>query len=84
MSFIFHKKNLATGLPVTKDLIKYNSNSLEENNEVEKEPIDIELTEQNAGPKIMKMLLTLDDQLHKKKMRKILLWITSLKITIAS
>ena len=36
---------MATGLAVAKTLIKYNSN-LEENNEEEKEPINIEFSEQ--------------------------------------
>ena len=38
---------MATGLPVAKILIKYNSNNLEENDEEEKEPINIELIEKN-------------------------------------
>ena len=54
---------MATGRPVSKTLIKYSSNSLEENDEEEKEPIDIEFTEQNADPEMMKMLLTLYDQM---------------------
>ena len=41
---------MATGRPVAKTLIKYNSNSLEENDEEEKELIDIELTEQKTDP----------------------------------
>ena len=41
---------LATGLPVAKALIEYNSNSLEENNEEEKELIDIEFIEQKKYP----------------------------------
>ena len=45
ISRIFHK-NLATGRPVAKALIKYNSNNLEENDGEEKELINIELTEQ--------------------------------------
>ena len=45
MSRIFHKI-LAAGFPVTKPLIEYNSINLEENDEEEKEPINIELTEQ--------------------------------------
>ena len=61
MSHIFHKI-LATGSPVAKTLIKYNSNNLEEN-EDENELINIELTEQKASPEIVKMLLTLDDQM---------------------
>ena len=46
---IFHKI-LVTSLPVAKTLIKYKSNNLEENDEEEKEPIDIELTEQKINP----------------------------------
>ena len=42
MSHIFHKI-LATGRPVAKTLIKYNSNSLEKNDEEEKEPIILSL-----------------------------------------
>ena len=41
---------MATGLSVAKTLIEYNSNSSEENNEVEKKPINIEFTEQNTDP----------------------------------
>ena len=41
---------MATRRLVVKILIKYNSNNLEENDEEEKEPIDIEFTEQKAGP----------------------------------
>ena len=41
---------MATGWPVAKILIKYNSNNLEENNKEEKEPINIELTDQKADP----------------------------------
>ena len=58
---------------VAKTLIKYNNNSLEENEE-EKEPIHTELTEQKAVPEMMKILLTLNDQVYKKT-KKILLWI---------
>ena len=45
---IYFIKNLAIRRPVTKTLIKYNKN-LEENEE-EKEPINIELTEQKKDP----------------------------------
>ena len=38
----------ATGRPVAEILIKYNSNNLEENDEEEKEPINIELTDQKT------------------------------------
>ena len=48
MSYIFHKKISATGWPVAEILIKYNNNNLEENDEEEKEPINIELTEQKT------------------------------------
>ena len=41
---------MATRRPVVITLIKYKSNSLEENNEEEKEPIDVDFTEQKAGP----------------------------------
>ena len=64
MSCIFHLKKLATGFPISKTLIKYNSNSLDENNEIEKEPIDIELTEQIADPEMMKILSNLDDRMY--------------------
>ena len=40
---------LATRRPVAKTLIKYNNN-LEENDEEEKEPINIEFTEQKTDP----------------------------------
>ena len=42
--------NLAAGLLVAKTLIKYNNNYLEENDEEEKEPINIEFTEQKTDP----------------------------------
>ena len=42
MSRIFHKI-LATGRPVAKTLLKYNSYRLEENDEEENESINIEL-----------------------------------------
>ena len=54
---------MATGSPVAKTLIEYNSNNLEENDEEEKKPINIELTEQKQNLIIMKMLLTLNDQI---------------------
>ena len=41
---------MVASLPVAKTLIKYNSNSSEENDEEEKEPIDIEFTEQKTDP----------------------------------
>ena len=39
---------MATGIPVAKIFIKYNCNSLEENGEEEKEPINIEITQQKT------------------------------------
>ena len=63
-------KFLAAGRPVAKTLIKYNSNRSDENIEEEKEPIDIELTEKKKKQILlmMKMLLTLDDRIYKKKL----------------
>ena len=52
---------MTTGRPVAKTLIEYN-NSLEENDEEEKKPVNIELTDQNQTLIMMKMLFTLDDQ----------------------
>ena len=65
ISHIFHKT-----------LIKYNCNRLEENDEEEKESIDIELIDKKIIIIMMKMLLTLNDLIYKKKMRKKLLWLT--------
>ena len=42
MSRIFHK-SLATGHPVAKTLLKYNSSCSEKNDEEEKEAIDLSL-----------------------------------------
>ena len=67
------------GKQAVKTSIEYNSNNPEENNDEEKEPINIEFSEQNADPEMIKMLLTLNDQMLKKKKRKILLWLTSLR-----
>ena len=39
---------MATGILVAEILIKYNNNNLEENDEEEKEPINIELTDQKT------------------------------------
>ena len=65
---------MATGTPVAKILIKYKSNNLEKNNEEEEEPINIDFTKQKSGSEMMKMLLTLDNQVYKKKKtRKILI-----------
>ena len=41
---------MATSLPVVKTLIKHNNNSLEENDGKEKEPIELEFTEQKTDP----------------------------------
>ena len=48
--------------------------------EEEKKPINIELTEQITDPKMIKMLLILNDQMYKKMRRRILLLLSSLKI----
>ena len=59
-------KILATGRPVAEILIKYNNNNLEENDEEEKEPINIEFTEQKQILIMMKILLILNDQMKKE------------------
>ena len=41
---------MATERPVAENLIKYNSNRLEENDEEENEPINIELTGHKTDP----------------------------------
>ena len=41
---------MATERPVAENLIKYNSNRLEENDEEENEPINIELTDKTRDP----------------------------------
>ena len=67
---------MTTGrLVEAKELIKYNNKGFEENDEEEKKPIHIELTEQKAGL-MMKMQLTLDDQMYKEKMKKSLIRLT--------
>ena len=53
---------MATGHSAAQNLIEYNSN-LDENDEEEKELIDIEFTEENQVLIMMKMLSTLDDQM---------------------
>ena len=52
---------------VSKTLIKYNLNDLEEKDEVEKKLIDIEFNEQIANAKMMKMLLALNGRIYKEK-----------------
>ena len=54
---------MATGRSVAKKLIKYNSSCSKKNDEKEKEPIDIEFTDQNADHEMMEMLSTLEDQM---------------------
>ena len=49
ISHIIHLNKLATGLPVAKILIKYNINNSEDNQE-EKNPIDIEFSDQKSDP----------------------------------
>ena len=62
MSRIFYK-NFGNWKASCKILIKYNSNNLDENNEEEKESINIEFTEENQILLMMKMLSTLNDQM---------------------
>ena len=50
MFCIFHKKFWQLEDQLSKLLTKYNSNNLEENDEEEKEPINIELTDQKSDP----------------------------------
>ena len=58
---------MATDLPVARTLIKYNKN-LEKNDEEEKEPINIQLTEQKTDPyNDEKNILTLNDQMEKEE-----------------
>ena len=51
---------------------------------MKKEPIDIEFAEQKADPYNDENVFDLNNQKYKKKTRKILFWLTSLKITKAS
>ena len=62
-------------------LIEYKQ-QLEENDR--EKTIDIKFTEQKFDPEMMKMQLTLYDQMYKEKSRKTLLWLTSLTITKAN
>ena len=77
MYHIFHKK-YGNWTSSCQNFNKILQQCSEETDEEEKEPIDIEFTEQKADPEMMKMLLTLDDQVHKKNTRKIKIWLTSL------
>ena len=52
---------MATGWPVAEFIIKYNSNNLQENDEEEKEPINIEFSDQKKILIMMKILLALND-----------------------
>ena len=72
-------KNFANWNTCWQNFIKYINNILEKNNEEEKEPVDIDFTEKKTGSEMMKKLLTLDNRVYKKKTRKILLWLTSLR-----
>ena len=60
MSYILYK-NLATSLPVAITLIKYNSNSSEENEKKRGNQFLLSLLSKKAYPKMIKMLLTLDN-----------------------
>ena len=77
-------KILDTGFLVETKIKRINSRNLEEKEDEEKEPIDIVFTEQKQILIMIKILLTLNDRMYTKKTRKILLWLTSLKITKAS
>ena len=68
---------MADGLPDEAKHFRINSNKLEENEE--KEPIDIEFTEQKTAPDNNEIILTLNDRMYKRKTRKILLRLTSLR-----
>ena len=54
---------METGWPVSEILIKCNNNNLVENDEEDKEPINIELTDQKQIIIMMKILLALNDQI---------------------
>ena len=56
-------KNFGNDNPVAEILIKYNNNNFEENDEEEKESINIELTDKKQILIIMRILLTLNDQI---------------------
>ena len=58
---------MATRRPVIKTLIKYNSSCSEKNDDKEKEPINIEFTDQVEDPEMMKMLLTLMIRFNRRK-----------------
>ena len=59
---------MATGRPVVKTLIKYNNNSLEENDEEEKEPINIELNEKKKQILIMMKMLNMYSKIEIKEL----------------
>ena len=80
---IFHKI-LATGLSVAKFLIKFISNNLEDTMKKRKKKLILSLLNKKLILKMMKLILTLDDQMDKRKTGKILLWINSLRIIKAS
>ena len=77
-SHMFYLK-YCKGLPVAKALIEYNSNDLEEMMKKRRSQLILSLLSKKLILKIMKMLLTLDDWMYKKKTIKILSRITSLK-----
>ena len=68
-----------TAKSVVNILIEYNSNCLEENEEEEKESINIELIELKVSPVNFDMIFTLDGKMHKEKTRNTLLRLTSLR-----
>ena len=71
---------MPTGLPVAKTLIKYNCNSSEEIDEEEKEPINIDLTEQKTDPYNDENAVGFKwSGVQEEEDDKILLWLTSLR-----
>ena len=57
---------MVTWRRVAKTLIEYNSYNSEENDDEEKEPINIELNERKKDTLMMKMLLNLNDQIKRR------------------
>ena len=70
---------MATGLLVAKTLIKYNRIALRKMIKKRRSQLILSLLSKTMILKLMKMWLTLDGRMCKKKTRKILLWLTSLR-----
>ena len=62
MSHKFNK-NFGNWKTICQNFFQIYSNNLEEKDEEEKDLINIEHSEQKANPEMVKMLLTLDDQM---------------------